>query len=337
MVDETEVTPPDPWIRTTSPEQSIHLCKTSFYPHRLRLLGPPHNFGLTHRVTRVGPITVGDITYDTDVALGFDEIRASYHVNVPLKGWLRSRHRGQETTPSPEVASIYRPDGEIAVTRWPGGTRNLAVKIDQVALERALENLVDGPVESPIPFTAALPLESDAAQSWVRLLLMVQRHIDRSDSVLRHSIVSVPLAESLIHGFCWWQTTPIAKHLLRLVSLVIRWRCVTRWTSLKPERTSRSPLRHSLGNATSACARCKRGSAGTWACRRWHMSAWSDSAVPTGIYGRQIPLTAPSPRLRTAGGSPTSAGSQRHTKRCTARHRCKPCALHADLTKRKGQ
>jgi len=201
MVDETEVTPPDPWIRTTSPEQSIHLCKTSFYPHRLRLLGPPHNFGLTHRVTRVGPITVGDITYDTDVALGFDEIRASYHVNVPLKGWLRSRHRGQETTPSTEVASIYRPDGEIAVTRWPGGTRNLAVKIDQVALERALENLVDGPVESPIPFTATLPLESDAAQSWVRLLLMVQRHIDRPDSVLRHSIVSVPLAESLIHGF----------------------------------------------------------------------------------------------------------------------------------------
>ena len=131
MGDATEVVPTGPWIRTTSPEQSIHLCKTSFYPHRLRLLGPPHNFGLTHRVTRVGPITVGDITYDTDVALGFDEIRASYHVNVPLKGWLRSRHRGQETTPSPEVASIYRPDGEIAVTRWPGGTRNLAVKIDR--------------------------------------------------------------------------------------------------------------------------------------------------------------------------------------------------------------
>ncbi len=327
MGDETEVTPPDPWIRTTSPEQSIHLCKTSFYPHRLRLLGPSHNFGLTHRVTRVGPITVGDITYDTDVALGFDEIRASYHVNVPLKGWLRSRHRGQETTPSPEVASIYRPDGEIAVTRWPGGTRNLAVKIDQVALERALETLVDGPVESPIPFTAALPLESDAAQSWVRLLLMVQRHIDRPDSVIRHSVVSVPLAESLIHGFLLVADHPYRETLaapgepghpaaVRNAMDII-------------EAGAHLPLTTSTlaGNATSACARCKRGSAGTWACRRWHMYAWSDSAVPTGIYGRQIPLTAPSPRLRTAGGSPTSAGSQRRTKRCTARHRCKPCAL----------
>ena len=199
--DAAGLTAPDPWIRTTSPEESIHLCKTSFYPHQLKLLGPSKNFGLVHRVTRVGPITMGDITYRTDVLLRFDEARASYHVNVPLNGWLESRHRGLQMTPSPEVAAIYRPDGEITVTRWPAGTRNLAVKIDQVALERALETLVGGPVDSAIPFTAALPLESDAAQGWVRLLLMVQRHLDRPDSVLRHSVVSVPLVESLIHGF----------------------------------------------------------------------------------------------------------------------------------------
>ena len=192
---------PDRWIRTTSPEESIHLCKTSFYPHQLKLLGPSRNFGLVHRVTRVGPITVGDITYRTDVALGFDDALGSYHINVPLNGWLESRHRGVQMSPSPAMASIYRPDGEIAVTRWPGGTRNVAVKIDQVALERALESLVDGPVDSPIPFTAELPLKGDAAQSWVRLLLMVQRHLDGPDSVLRHSVVSVPLVESLIHGF----------------------------------------------------------------------------------------------------------------------------------------
>jgi AraC-like DNA-binding protein len=202
MGDGIEVALSDPWIRTASPEQSIHLCETSFYPHRLRLLGPSNGFGVIHRVTRVGPITVGDITTcHTDVALDFDEILASYHVNVPLKGWLASRHRGLEFTASPEVASIYRPDGEMAVTRWPGGTRNLAVKIDQVAVDRALESLVDGPVESPIPFEASLPLNGRAAQSWVRLLLMVQRHLDWPDSVIAHSVVSVPLVESLIHGF----------------------------------------------------------------------------------------------------------------------------------------
>jgi AraC-like DNA-binding protein len=197
-----QVAPSDPWIRTTSPEQSIHLCKTSFYPHRLRLLGSSRNFGLIQRVTRLGPITVGDITYEADVALGgFDEIRASYHVNVPLKGGLESRHRGLEITPSPEVAGIYQPNGEMTVTRWPAGTRNLAVKIDQFAVDRALESLVEGPVDSPIPFDASLPLTGAAAQSWVRLLLMVQRQLAYPDGVIAHAVVLVPLVESLLHGF----------------------------------------------------------------------------------------------------------------------------------------
>jgi hypothetical protein len=76
----------DPWFRTRSPAQAIHLCESAYYPHRLRLLGPTQGFGFTQRVTRVGPITVGDITYDTDVALGFDQSLSSYHVLVPLKG-----------------------------------------------------------------------------------------------------------------------------------------------------------------------------------------------------------------------------------------------------------
>jgi len=134
----------------------------------------------------VGPITVGDITYATDVAVGFDENRASYQVLVPLQGWLESRPRGQQLTSTPARAAIYRPDAEINVTRWPGGSRHLAVKIDQVAVDRALEILVDSPLGSPIPFTATLPLQATAAQDWVRLLLMVHRQLECPDSLMRH-------------------------------------------------------------------------------------------------------------------------------------------------------
>jgi hypothetical protein len=63
------------WFRTRSPEEAIFLCAVSFYPHRLALLGPSHSFGMSQRVTRVGPITLGDVTYDTDVSLGVDETR----------------------------------------------------------------------------------------------------------------------------------------------------------------------------------------------------------------------------------------------------------------------
>jgi AraC-like DNA-binding protein len=190
----------DPWFRTRSPEQAIHLCESAYYPHRLRLLGPSQGFGFTQRVTCVGPITVGDITYATDVALGFDQNRTSYHVHVPLHGWLESRHRGQQLTSTPARAAIYRPDAEVMATRWPGGSRHLAVKIDQVAVDRALEALVDIPLDSPIPFDATLPLQATAAQDWVRLLLMVHRQLECPDSLMRHPLVWDPLVDSLIHG-----------------------------------------------------------------------------------------------------------------------------------------
>ena len=191
----------DQWFRTRSPAQAIHLCETAYYPHRLQLLGPSRSFGLTQRVTRVGPVTVGEVAYETDVAMRFDETRASYHVCVPLEGWLEARHRGQQVTSTPTLASVYRPDAEIEITRWPAGSRHLAVKIDQVAVDRALETLVGRRADFPIAFDAALPLKTSAVQDWVRLLLMVNRQRERPDSLLRHPLVWDPLLESLIHGF----------------------------------------------------------------------------------------------------------------------------------------
>jgi AraC-like DNA-binding protein len=189
-----------PWFRTRSPEEAIYLCGASFYPHRLALLGPSHSFGMSQRVTRLGPITIGDVTYDTDVSLGVDDTRASYHVCVPLKGSLRSRHRGEELTATPALAAIYRPDAELTVTRWPAGSRHLAVKIDQCAVDRALAALLDTAPGPPIAFDGALSLHAGAAQDWVRLVLMVHRQHGRADSLMRHPLVWDPLVESLIHG-----------------------------------------------------------------------------------------------------------------------------------------
>ena len=101
---------------------------------------------------------------------------------------------------TPTLASIYRPDADMAATRWPGGSRHLAVKIDQVAVDRALETLVDRPIDLPIAVDAALPLNARATHDWVRLLLMVHRQLDCPDSLMRHSVVLDPLVESLIHG-----------------------------------------------------------------------------------------------------------------------------------------
>jgi len=156
--------PSDPWFRTRSPEEAIHLCEAAFYPHRLSVLGPSNSFGLTQRVTGVGPITVGDITYDTDVATQFRRDASRLPRLCSPQRLARVAASGQQLTSTPALAAIYRPDAEMAATRWPGGSRHLAVKIDQVAVDRALETLVEGPLDSPIAFDAALPLTAGAAQ-----------------------------------------------------------------------------------------------------------------------------------------------------------------------------
>jgi AraC-like DNA-binding protein len=219
MSDVAQVVPADPGFRTRSPEEAIHLCEASYYPHRLSLLGPSNSFGLTQRVTCVGPITLGDLTYEADVALRFDEGRGSYHVCVPLRGWLESRHRGHQLTATPGLALIYRPDAEVRVSRWPGGSRHLQVKIEQCAVDRALETLLDGPRDFPIAFDAALPLQVGAAQDWVRLLLMVHRQLQCPDSLLQHSLVWDPLVESLIHGLLLVADHPYSQALAAPVAL----------------------------------------------------------------------------------------------------------------------
>lgn len=207
--------PPDPWFRTRSLQQAIDVRGAAFYPHRLRLLGSSNRFGLMQRVSRVGPITLGETIYETDVAVEFDDNRANYHVLVPLSGWLESRYRGQRLTSTPALASIYRPDDDMAATWWPGGSRHLAVKIDQVAVDRALESLIQGSLGSPIEFDPSLPLNGGAAQEWVRLLLTVHRQLENPNSLIRHSLVLAPLMESLIHGFLLVANHPYREFLER--------------------------------------------------------------------------------------------------------------------------
>src|ERR1700743_3512429 len=107
MSDTTRLERSDSWHRTTSPEQAIYLCKTAFYPHQLRVLGATTSFGFDHRVTCAGPMKLAQVTYETGV-----QPRASYHVNIPLEGWFESRHRGVAITATPEVATVFGPEGE---------------------------------------------------------------------------------------------------------------------------------------------------------------------------------------------------------------------------------
>jgi hypothetical protein len=62
------------WQHRNSVDEVVRLCETAFYAHDLDLLSPAEPFGVRYRIDRVGPLTLGDITYTTDVRLDFGEL-----------------------------------------------------------------------------------------------------------------------------------------------------------------------------------------------------------------------------------------------------------------------
>ncbi|MEM6105729.1 AraC family transcriptional regulator [Mycobacterium sp. 050272] len=193
-------TPTDNWFRTRSPEHAIHLCESAFHSHKLALLGPADRFGFSQRLIHAGPVTLADLSYDTDVSLRFSAGRDSYYVHLPVDGRLESQYRGQRWVSTPATATIYGPDAEMSVTRWPAASRHLGVKIDQLVVDAALETLLGNPAASSVPFAVTLPLADHAVRSWVTQVHWLNRELARSDSPMWHPAVLDPLVESLVHG-----------------------------------------------------------------------------------------------------------------------------------------
>ncbi len=58
------------------------------------------------RYVSVGPVTVGDTTIQTDLAVECDAVGAGYYVHLPVAGRLESRHGGSTLTATRERAAV---------------------------------------------------------------------------------------------------------------------------------------------------------------------------------------------------------------------------------------
>ncbi|WP_230858813.1 AraC family transcriptional regulator [Actinoplanes aureus] len=161
-------------LRTTDMEEARAFCRKIYYsPLRIDPVGDPRTFAFSADVVLLGPITLGEVGYGTDIRVSIGALETSYHVLVPLTGMLRSRHRGAVVDADPTRALVYRPSGDIELD-WPGTCRLLSVKIERGVLERELDAALDQRVVSPLPLGATFDLVDGPGRTWaalVRLLL----------------------------------------------------------------------------------------------------------------------------------------------------------------------
>jgi AraC-like DNA-binding protein len=170
-------------LRTTDVDEAQAFCRAMFYgPLNVVPLGDPATFDFAGDVVQLGPVTVGDISYGTDVHLHTGDLESSYHVLAPVSGSIESRHRGTVVVADRTRAAVYRPVGDIDLF-WAADCRLLSVKVERAALERHLDAALDGQVVTPLPLGASFDLADGPGRTWAALVRLLHTELRGPDGL----------------------------------------------------------------------------------------------------------------------------------------------------------
>ncbi|MBM2620078.1 AraC family transcriptional regulator [Actinoplanes sp. LDG1-06] len=170
-------------LATTDVDEARAFCRRMFYgPLRVNPVGDRSGFAFRGDVVELGPITVGEISYGSDIHVAIADLETSYHVLAPLSGMLRSRHRGTTVLADPTRAAVFRPIGDIDL-EWPGSCRLLSVKVERSALERELDAALDQQVVTPLLLGGSFNLVDAPGRTWVALVRLLFGELRRGDGL----------------------------------------------------------------------------------------------------------------------------------------------------------
>ena len=165
-------------LKTADFDEARTFCRQMFYgPLDVRPAGDGAGFAFDGDVVRLGPVTVGQISYGTDILLRTTDLETAYHVLAPLTGTVLSRHRGLVVAADPTLASVFLPVGDVDL-RWSGGCRLLSVKVDRRLLERELDSALDRELASPLPLGASFGLGDGPGRTWAALVQLLHAEVN---------------------------------------------------------------------------------------------------------------------------------------------------------------
>ena len=187
-------------LRTRDVDEARAFCRSMFYgPLRMEPVGDRGSFAFEGDVVTLGPITVGEISYGSDVHLRTADLETAYHVLAPLTGMLLSRHGGTTVVADPTLAAVYRPVGDIDLD-WPGTCRLLSVKVDRHALERELDAGLDQRIVSPLLLGASFDLADGPGRTWAALVRLLHSELCDKDGLAAQPRMATRWRDMLISG-----------------------------------------------------------------------------------------------------------------------------------------
>ncbi|WP_433796333.1 AraC family transcriptional regulator [Actinoplanes sp. CA-252034] len=172
-----------------------------FYSNFVDMLEPSEDLDTQLRVTNLGPVTIGDVRFGTDLKLRLHELGA-YHVDVILSGRLEWQQGRDEPRVATETSgAVFQPVGDTVLHRWTGDCRLLAVKIDRAALEMQLSRMLDTPVGSPILLGRRLDQSHGPGRTWTNMVrTLASDALGENRGLTQNPLLAEPLQEVLLRG-----------------------------------------------------------------------------------------------------------------------------------------
>ncbi|WP_203716020.1 AraC family transcriptional regulator [Asanoa siamensis] len=186
-------------FRVSDLDEARAICTEYYYEVALDLLDRSRPLAFAADLVRLGPVTVGDIRFGADVAIGADILDA-YHVNLPVAGAIGSEHRGAITVASPRRAAVYRPGAGAHAGRWSADCRSLGIRVDRASLEAELEALVGRPIRGPIRFGPSFDTTMGAGLTWSRMANLLRSELENPHSALLQPLVAERYAQGMLSG-----------------------------------------------------------------------------------------------------------------------------------------
>jgi AraC-like DNA-binding protein len=187
-------------LRTTDVDEAREFCRKLYYgPLQIETVGDAYGFRFSADVVLLGPITLGEVMYGTDIRISIAALETAYHVLIPLSGMVRSRHRGAVVLADPTRAVVYRPTGDIEL-EWPGSCRLLSVKVERAALERELDAALDQRVVSPLPLGATFDLVDGPGRTWAALVRLLLHELCGPDGLASQPRMAARWRDMVVSG-----------------------------------------------------------------------------------------------------------------------------------------
>ncbi len=192
-------------FRTHDLDQARAAVGHEFYPIQIEPTGSPGPFSLTMRSVSFGSLTLGSLTYGTDIKKDCGELQTAFHVNIPVRGEVLSSCEDQQVVADPRTAAVFNPTGRTVLDRWSARATQLCLKIDRSALEQELSLRLDRPLGRLLKFRLAMDMTTPAGRNWHHAVLMLAGELDAPGGFMTQPLLAQEVQRLIVSGLLWSQ------------------------------------------------------------------------------------------------------------------------------------